>query len=100
LEQIQFLLGHVSVQTTERYLGCKQRFHNAVNDRIGLEPDPQGSPWIPHHWPTFRSLTTVDEHFGDFARNENRRDARNDLRTKACLAFLPRSPSGHKPFVL
>jgi integrase len=43
LEQIQFLLGHVSVQTTERYLGCKQRFHNAVNDRIGLEPDPAGS---------------------------------------------------------
>lgn len=40
LEQIQFLLGHVSVQTTERYLGCKQRFRNAVNDRIGLEPDP------------------------------------------------------------
>jgi integrase len=38
LEQIQFLLGHVSVQTTERYLGCKQRLRNAVNDRIGLEP--------------------------------------------------------------
>jgi len=29
LEQIQFLLG-LSVQTTERYLGCKQRIHNAV----------------------------------------------------------------------
>jgi integrase len=44
LEQIQFLLGHVSVQTTERYLGCKQRFRNAVNDRIGLEPDqPESS---------------------------------------------------------
>jgi len=43
LEQIQFLLGHVSVQTTERYLGCKQRFHNAVNDRIGIEPVPPGS---------------------------------------------------------
>jgi integrase len=38
LEQIQFLLGHVSVQTTERYLGCKQRFRNAVNDKIGIEP--------------------------------------------------------------
>ena len=24
LDQIQFLLGHVSVQTTEKYLGCKQ----------------------------------------------------------------------------
>jgi site-specific recombinase XerD len=40
LEQIQFLLGHVSVQTTERYLGCKQRIHSAVNDRIGIEPSP------------------------------------------------------------
>ena len=37
LEKIQFLLGHMSVQTTERSLGCKQRIHNAVNDRIGLE---------------------------------------------------------------
>jgi integrase len=40
LEQIQFLLGRVSVQTTERYLGCKQRIRSAVNDRIGIEPDP------------------------------------------------------------
>jgi integrase len=39
LEKIQFLLGDVSVQTTERYLGCKQRFRNAVNDRLGLKPD-------------------------------------------------------------
>jgi site-specific recombinase XerD len=38
LEQIQFLLGHVSVQTTERYLGCKQRIRGAVNDQIGVEP--------------------------------------------------------------
>lgn len=38
LDQIQFLLGHISVQTTERYLGCKQRIRGAVNDRIGIEP--------------------------------------------------------------
>src|SRR5215469_14576824 len=38
LEQIQFLLGHVSVQTTEKYLGCKQRFRRAVNDQLGIEP--------------------------------------------------------------
>jgi len=38
LDQIQFLLGHVSVQTTERHLGCKQRIRGAVNDHIGIEP--------------------------------------------------------------
>jgi site-specific recombinase XerD len=37
LEQIQFLLGHASVQTTERYLGCKQKLSKAVNDNLGLE---------------------------------------------------------------
>jgi len=37
LEQIRFLLGHVSVQTTERYLGCKQKLRHAVNDQLGLD---------------------------------------------------------------
>ncbi len=35
LEQIQFLLGHASVLTTERYLGCKQKLEEPVNDRFG-----------------------------------------------------------------
>jgi len=39
LEQIQLLPGHVSVQTTERSLGYKQRIRSAVNDRIGIESD-------------------------------------------------------------
>ena len=39
LDQIQFLLGHVSLQTTERHLGCKQKLRCAVNDRLGIEPD-------------------------------------------------------------
>lgn len=36
-EQIQFLPGQVSVQTTERYLGSKQRTRSKLNDRIGIE---------------------------------------------------------------
>ena len=36
LEQIRFLLGHASVQTTERYIGSKQKLHDAVNDRFGI----------------------------------------------------------------
>jgi integrase len=35
LEQIQFLHGHVSVLTTERYLGCKQNLEEPANDRFG-----------------------------------------------------------------
>lgn len=36
LEQIKFLLGHSSIQTTERYLGSEQEIAVAVNDSIGL----------------------------------------------------------------
>ena len=42
LEQIQFLLGHVSVQTTERYLGCK---HGSVRQSMiasGSSPTLKG----------------------------------------------------------
>jgi site-specific recombinase XerD len=43
LEQIQFLLGHASVQTTERYLGCKQNLGHPVNDLFNL-----GTIHMPH----------------------------------------------------
>jgi integrase len=36
LEQIKFLLGHSSIQTTERYLGSEQEIEIAVNDNLGL----------------------------------------------------------------
>ena len=36
LEQIKFLLGHASIQTTERYLGSEQELTIAVNDNLGL----------------------------------------------------------------
>jgi integrase len=36
LEQIKFLLGHSSIQMTERYLGSEQEITVAVNDNLGL----------------------------------------------------------------
>jgi integrase len=36
LEQIKFLLGHSSIQTTERYLESEQDIEIAVNDNLGL----------------------------------------------------------------
>lgn len=36
LEQIQLLLGHASIETTERYLGTRQNLSQAVNDLLGV----------------------------------------------------------------
>jgi integrase len=36
LEQIKFVLGHSSIQTTERYLGSEQDIEIAVDDNLGL----------------------------------------------------------------
>ena len=49
LEQIQFLLGHASVQTTERYLGCKQNLGHPVNDLFYLGADAK--PYEPSQQP-------------------------------------------------
>jgi hypothetical protein len=43
LEQIQFLLGHASAQTTERYIGCRPNFEDAVADQLQIS--------VPSRWP-------------------------------------------------
>jgi len=35
-EQIQLLLGHCSIQTTEKYRGMQQNLVEAVNDMLGI----------------------------------------------------------------
>jgi hypothetical protein len=93
LEQIQFL-GHVSIQTTERYLGCKQRIRAAVNDRTASNPkaevpaqrpcsadDPPGGdgkrdtvrqePFL------LNRLARPEKHFYDKAVNEHRGPSRD-----------------------
>ena len=36
MQQIQMLLGHALLETTERYLGNRQEMQVAVNDRLGI----------------------------------------------------------------
>ncbi|MBZ5723800.1 MAG: hypothetical protein LAP87_02280 [Acidobacteriia bacterium] len=38
--EIQLIVGHMPIQTTERYLGRTQRIASPVNDEIGIEPAP------------------------------------------------------------
>lgn len=54
-EQIQFLLGHASVETTERYLGCKQitqprgeRQPRTGRHLMGYVHSPQADLWGTH----------------------------------------------------
>ncbi len=64
LEQIQFLLGHASVQTTERYLGCKQNLGSPVNDRFKLRVDVQPREQDRESVPAHRVSKPVEKPFG------------------------------------
>jgi site-specific recombinase XerD len=64
LEQIQFLLGHASVQTTERYLGCKQNLGHPVNDLFDLRMDAQQQAKQDESVPTTGASEGVEKVFG------------------------------------
>ena len=48
LDQIQFPLGHVSIQTTERYLGCKQKLRFAGRPFATRKEAPLSIRAYPH----------------------------------------------------
>lgn len=56
LEQIQFLLGHVSVLTTERYLGCKQNLEEPVTTASVASS-------LKHPWVYGKAWSTVEIQF-------------------------------------
>jgi len=64
LEQIQFLLGHASVQTTERYLGCKQNLGHPVNDLFDLRTDGQQQAKHVESVPADGASEAVEKAFG------------------------------------
>src|SRR6266568_2525999 len=64
LEQIQFLLGHASVQTTERYLGCKQNLGHPVNDLFDLRTDGQQQAKYVESVPADGASEAVEKAFG------------------------------------
>ena len=35
-DRFSFCVGHASEQTTERYIGSKQKLQDAVDDRLGI----------------------------------------------------------------
>ena len=96
LEQILFLLGRVSVQATERYLGCEQRFHNAVNDRIGIEPDPPGWSSNSPHSPTLRYRHPMKETLSMSPEAAARDGRRHSFHTGAIVSSIaPRWGHAH-----
>lgn len=83
LDQIQLLLGHVSIQTTEQYLGSRQRIRSAVNDWIGIEPrSPEANASAADD---FSSEATSVGSYGDSGDGIRSRQSRRDG-TGAALA--------------
>jgi hypothetical protein len=64
LEQIQFLLGHASVQTTERYFGCKQNLGHPLNDLFDLRTDGQQQAKHVESVPADGASEAVEKAFG------------------------------------
>jgi integrase len=85
LEQIQFLLGHASVQTTERYLGSKQRLSQAgttnsgwkTPDGVVMAPNPT-SGQLNVSWPktTGQSSVRLRIHIARHSGTTSERDGR------------------------
>jgi Phage integrase family len=86
LEQIQFLLGHASVLTTERYLGCKQNLGHPVNDLFDLKTDEQPEEASPAPAALQASVAKAESAKALGGRNEksNLDLCRNTQRTKNC----------------
>ncbi len=76
LEQIQFLLGHASVLTTERYLGCKQNLGHPVNDLFDLKMNVQPHKVSPVSPAAQTMAVKAPSHL-----DVNRRSAESDLST-------------------
>jgi site-specific recombinase XerD len=63
IDQIQFLLGHASIQTTERYLGYKQNLGSPVNDRFKLgKVEPLLTPVEPASGGSIKSQDRGEDH--------------------------------------
>ena len=77
LEQIQFLLGHASVQTTERYLGCKQNLGSPVNDRFKLRVDVQPREQDRESVPAHGVSKPVEKPFGQGIESRHRGSEHN-----------------------
>ncbi|MFL6353588.1 MAG: hypothetical protein ACJ74Z_17295, partial [Bryobacteraceae bacterium] len=82
LDQIQFLFGRNSLQTIQRYLGCKPRLRSAVHENLGLKP--QAETFIEADLP-FRICLTVWESPSTHALElASALTHRNDSQTHTC----------------